>query len=141
MFKKRIIGLFLVVILITPITVFVGQSNEAKAARMGINTTYVSSTSTSISIPSSGIATGTCDIISNRYTTTNVSIYAYLQQKVNGSWVSIDAAYGQYDSYTATLFFSSSVVSGYEYRIKSSFYAFSGSDYENVQSYSGSQYY
>lgn len=139
--KIGTILLLLIVLMVSPLQSVFGGPKEVSAMEFTINSAYTSGTVTSLSINSSGTATALCDIVGIRTVTTKVSIYAYLQQYVNGSWVSINAGYGQYPTYTGTLSFNTSVSKGYQYRVLVNYYAFSGEAYEITTDVSNVVYY
>lgn len=103
---------------------------------------YTNKTVTSLSI-SSGTATCLTDIQGYRNITTKVQIFMYLQQydTNKNKWVTIDSWSISKDSYRAAMTEESSVDRGYTYRIMASYYAYSGSDFENIVQYSPEYYY
>ena len=102
---------------------------------------YVNQTLTNLSISSAGEATATAQLIGIPGVTTQVSIFMYLERYSNGSWTSVNSWYQSYDSYIGTLQKSAFVSSGYWYRVKASYYAYSGDDSEHIVQYSGSVYH
>ena len=98
--------------------------------------TYIITTETGLTISASGTATVTGLLIGYSDVTDNVQIYLYLQQYKNGTWTTINSWYEIFDSYWGAIERTSSVSSGYQYRVKASYYAYSGSTYENVTQYS-----
>jgi len=105
------------------------------------NFMYTSSTSTSISITSSGVVTGNASIIGYQGITTSVDIFLYIQQYKNGAWTTIGSWYKYTAAYYGGLQGQMSVPKGYSYRIKASYYANCGSSWENIISYSPTRSY
>lgn len=97
---------------------------------------YTNYTNTTLTISGSGTATATGVITGYQNITTSVSIYLYLQQYKNDAWTTIDSWYETFDSYKGTLEETTSVSPCYSYRVKASYYAYCGSDYENIINYS-----
>ena len=101
---------------------------------------YTATTNTSISIKS-GVITGTAFLLGYQGITTKVEVFVYLQQYKNGAWTNIGDWYQYFNNYYGGFSPQKSVSSGYSYRIKASYYANSGSSWENIISYSPSLYY
>lgn len=97
---------------------------------------YTNSTTTDIYISSSGEASATGSLTGYQDITTKVTINLYLQQYANGSWKTVDSWSETFNKYRGSLQGESTVSKGYKYRVKASYYAYSGSKYENIVSYS-----
>lgn len=102
---------------------------------------YTSKTNTSISISQSGVGTCTASITGYQDLTTQIQIYMYLEQYSNGSWRVIKTWTESYNYFKGTLQQDYSVSKGYRYRTKASYYAYSGSNYENIVRYSSEAQY
>lgn len=102
---------------------------------------YVYQTKTQLSISASGIAEATGILTGYAGTTTEVWIFLYLERYSNGSWTSVNSWYQSFATYRGTLVTNSSVSNGYTYRVKASYYAYSGSEYEHIVQYSSPIYY
>lgn len=97
---------------------------------------YTSKTNTSLSISQSGVATCTASITGYQDITTQVQIYMYLEQYSNGSWKVLKTWTESYNNFKGTLQQNFNVSKGYSYRTRVSYYAYSGSNYENIVRYS-----
>ena len=105
---------------------------------------YVLTMNTNLSISSSGTAICTGKITGYSGTTTKVEIYLYLQQYKNGAWSTVSGGswYQLFNSYKGTLQKTKSgLAKGYQYRVRASYYAWSGSNSENIVDYSGTVTY
>ena len=102
---------------------------------------YVNQTATNLSISTSGEATATGQLIGYSGVTTEVWIFLYLERYSSGSWATVNSWYQSFDSYRGTLQSSTYVSSGYWYRVRASYYAYSGDDSEHIVQYSGSVYH
>lgn len=102
---------------------------------------YINRTMTNLSITTAGYATATAQLVGIPGVTTEVWIFMYLERYSGGSWTSVDSWYQSYPTYSGILQKSTYVASGYLYRVKASYYAYSGDDYEHVVQYSSSVYY
>ena len=145
--KLKLISIFLVICLSSIIAFSPGVSaaeeqsiSSAKANPMPMSM-YIIFTSTNLAISSAGEAVVTGEILGNAGLTTEVWIYLYLEVYVNGSWTNETSWYQTYDSSYGTLQDTTDVASGYYYRVRASYYAFSGSDYENLVRYSNTVYH
>ena len=144
--KLKLISIFLVICLSSCIMFSTGVSaveeqsiSSAKINPMPISM-YINWTMTGLAI-TSGDAKASGEIIGIPGVTTEVWIYLYLEVYVNGSWTTETSWYQTYGSYYGTLQCTTDVASGYWYRIRASYYAFSGSNYENLIRYSDMVYY
>ena len=100
---------------------------------------YIYSTNTQLGISSSGTATCYGSITGYQGTTTKVEIYLYLQQYKNGAWSTVSGGswYTSSPSYKCTLQKTKSgLATGYQYRTKAAYYAWSGSNSESITAYS-----
>ncbi|MDF2944863.1 MAG: hypothetical protein K0S01_3721 [Herbinix sp.] len=136
MIKRKLSAIVLAILLIFPVATYLDGNVTAEAAGVSINSIYTTSVSTYLSISSSGASTAICEIKGDRNLVTKVSIYAYLQQYVNGSWITTASDSGQLQSYSGTLIFNSNVIRGYQYRVMVNYYAFAGSNSEYTQDFS-----
>ena len=102
---------------------------------------YVYQTMTNLSISSSGQATSTAQLIGMPGVTTRVGIFIYLERYSNGAWTSVSSWHQSYQSISGTLQRQINVTSGYWYRVKASYYAYRGNNYEHITQYSNSIYY
>lgn len=100
---------------------------------------YTSSTSEGLTISSNGTATMSSSVIgfSN---VTKIEIYFYLQQ-YDGAWKNVktykDTVYDRYAAKEHTY----SVSKGYKYRLRCSYYVYSGSSYDHFMEYTSEKYY
>jgi hypothetical protein len=105
-----------------------------------IRFTYIYSTSTGLNrtdtgIVSSGYIYAYPDLVDE------VWIYLYLERYESGSWVVVGSKYKHFDSHRGYLEYFKAVPKGYYYRVRASYYAWSGSNYEQHTDYSGTRYY
>lgn len=136
--RKRIFTLVLMICALFSFSVN-GLANTTEQDFIGISPrlSYISSTDTSLSISTSGNASGMAKINGYQGVTTKVETYLYLQQYKNGSWQTVESWSQTDNNYRGTLQGTCSVSKGYNYRVKASYYAYSGSSYENIVDYSG----
>lgn len=122
-----------------------GQSLPEGLIGSGINPApmlvYINNVSTSMSIPPSGLAVATGSISGYQGETDEVWIYLFLEQNVNGTWVTYASWSGFYQSYRGLLSGSKYVQHGYAYRVRGSYYAWSGSNYEHINGYTSAIFY
>jgi hypothetical protein len=102
---------------------------------------YISRTATTISIGTYGETTATGTLIGVQGVTDEVWIYLYLERYVNGSWQVFNSWSKISYSYMATLQETDVVPHGYYYRVRGSYYAWCGNQYEHVNGYSATVYY
>jgi len=102
---------------------------------------YINRVTTSLSISSSGYASATGSLIGYPGITTKVWIFLYLQKYSNGSWVTVEDWSGTFISYHGALSGSAYVPSGYNYRVKGSYYAWTDDDYEQIYGYSNNLFH
>lgn len=144
--KLKLISIFLVICLSSCIMFSTGVSatEEQSISSTKINpmpmSMYISWTMTDLAI-TSGEAEAFGQIVGIPGVTTEVWIYLYLEVYVNGSWTTETSWYQTYGYYRGTLQGLTDVASGYYYRVRASYYAFSGSNYENLVRYSDTVYY
>jgi hypothetical protein len=103
--------------------------------------TYINQIATAMYIDTYGDTTAYGSILGYPGVTDEVWIFLYLEQYVNGSWVTYASWSQVFYSYRGTLERYRVVPHGYYYRVRGSYYAWSGSNYEHMYGYSSSQYY
>jgi hypothetical protein len=101
---------------------------------------FVYRTTTTLVINSSGTATATGSITGYPGITDQVWIYLYLEMNVNGTWQTYRSWSNTYSGYYGLLVGTVSVPSGFYYRVKGSYYGWSGDEYDHVIGYSGIVY-
>ena len=98
---------------------------------------YIYNTTTTLTISSTGTATSTGKATGYQGTTTQVTIYVYLQQYKNGSWQTVADWSDNYYSYRGTLTQTYNVTSGYKYRVKAVYYGYgNGGGNDQITTYS-----
>lgn len=101
---------------------------------------YTSSTSEDLYI-SNGTATMTSSVVGYSGITTKIEIYFYLQQ-YDGAWKNIktykDTVNG---SYALKEHSYSGLSKGYKYRLRCTYYVYSGKSYDYFMEYTSEQYY
>lgn len=102
---------------------------------------YINQTITKLTISSSGEAVSIGQIIGNTGITDTVWIYLYLEKFENYSWTTVSSCNKSFTYYRGELRKTDVVSSGYYYRVRASYYAFSGLYCENIVKYSNSVYY
>lgn len=102
---------------------------------------YVSSYSQDLYINSSGTATMTSSVTGYSGVTTKIEIYFYLQQ-YDGAWKNVktykDTVNG---SYAVKEHVYSGLEKGYKYRLRCTYYVYSGKSYDYFMEYTSEQYY
>ena len=75
--------------------------------------------------------------------TTKIVIYSYVQRHVSNGWVNIDGVSDTYFDWYGILeeTLSTKADWGYDYRVYSSIYVYSGTQYEHINAYSGVYHY
>ena len=150
MIRKKLLTLAMAICLMLSCTVAVNAQSYVEPKTGMVNLvenviapywSYTNYTNTLLSISTSGTATAVGIITGYQGITTSVSICLYLQQYKNGSWTTINSWYNSYSTYRGTLQGTASVLKGYQYRVQTSYYAYSGSSYENIVSYSSTVTY
>lgn len=97
---------------------------------------YTSSTTQALSVESRE-ATALADVTGYKDKVTKIVIYMYIQQLNNGSWKTLDSHRYEFDKWYATKeIYYSPCPHGYTYRLKTSYYVYSGTDYEYISGYS-----
>ena len=129
--------------LVVPFSPLLQVNSEALSVDVPptIQWVYVNQTMTNLSISSSGQATLTAQLIGVPGVTSQVWIFMYLERYSNGAWTSVNSWHQSYQSISGTLQRQINVTSGYWYRVKASYYAYSGSEYEHIIQYSNLVYY
>jgi hypothetical protein len=102
---------------------------------------YISRTATSISIGTYGETTATGSVFGYPGLTDEIWIYLYLERYVNGNWETFGTWSRTFYTYYGTLQGTDVVPHGYNYRVRGSYYAWSGDSYEHVNGYSSVVYY
>lgn len=73
---------------------------------------------------------------------TKIVMYLYLQQLNNGSWTTLDSHRYEFDTWHGFKEFTySPCPHGYTYRLKCSYYVYSGTSYENIEATSANFVY
>ena len=126
--RKSIVTLALAICVLLSFSTSAFASTESETPPVGITPfwSYTSSTVETLSISASGTATGTAKLTGYQGTTTKVITYLYLERYANGSWSTVQSWSQTDDSYRATLQGTYNVSKGYKYRVKASYYAYSG---------------
>lgn len=73
--------------------------------------------------------------------TDKVSMYLYLQRYENGTWITVASFYESFSYHRGLIEETVNVDKGYLYRVKGSYYAYNGSDSENIIRYSATVEY
>ena len=82
-------------------------------------------------------ATACADVTGYKDKVTKIVMYMYIQQLNNGSWKTLDSHRYEFDSWHAAKeIYYSPCPHGYTYRLKTSYYVYSGTDYEYISGYS-----
>lgn len=102
---------------------------------------YTSTTSQGLSI-SSGTATFSAYVTDYQSKATKVVMYMYLQQSTSsGGWTNLASYTHTFNTYHGAASHTYSVPSGYTYRLRCSYYVYSGSEYEHIIAYSSTKTY
>lgn len=97
---------------------------------------YTAATSQDISIESKE-ATACADVTGYKNIVTKIVMYMYIQQLNNGSWNTLKSGRYEFDSWHALKEITySPCPHGYTYRLKTSYYVYSGTEYEYISGYS-----
>lgn len=97
---------------------------------------YTSSTDQALSIEQRE-ATACADVLGYKDKVTKIVIYMYIQQLNNGSWKTLKSGRYEFDSWHALKEITySPCPHGYTYRLKTSYYVYSGTEYEYISGYS-----
>jgi hypothetical protein len=136
--KKMI---FVVVVLLALSVLFPASALAASDGVMSPMFTYISSVDSNLSISSSGTATVSASIICYS-SVDSTSVSSYLQRYSGGTWNTIKSWSGSDDDATANMYGTYAVTSGYNYRVRSYFYAYvNGSVVESTSRTTGTLYY
>lgn len=146
--KRILIPMVVLCLMIFSIGGPVAAINENPSEQIGSIKTIVAPMSvlidsvyTNLSISSSGTATAYGLINGTPGLVDQVWIYLYLEKYVNGYWTIIASWSQNYNSYFGSLVRTASVPSGYNYRARANYYAYSGSNSERTAQYSSAIYY
>lgn len=103
---------------------------------------YTSTTSQGISI-SGGTATITASVTGYQSLATKVVMYMYLQQSTSsGGWTNLASYTHTFNRYYGTAeHYYSTCPTGHKYRLRCSYYVYSGDQYEHIIAYSGEKSY
>jgi len=131
---KKVLAIILVLMLMLfpATTASANELSQAIDEEITLFYAYTSSTTTMLSISSSGVATSVGSIIGYQGLTTSIDIYLYLQQYKNGSWVTIGSWYQYFNKNQGTASSTMNVQKGYQYRVRASYFANSGYLFENI---------
>jgi len=147
--KKKLVCILVFLVIMSSMVTANAQSLSKENIGVGstINTVikpnflYTNTTSTSISF-GTGTATATGSITGYPGITTKVMIAVYVQKLVSGTWSMVGYNSQVFDNtYYATLQKTCNITSGYYYRTKAVYTAFSGTDYEQITEYSSQAWY
>jgi len=143
MLKKIVSCVLVLLVLSLPMAYAENTNLETPGSGSTAKWSYTSSTKTILSISSAGKATCTGSLIGYQGTTTGVDIFLYLERYINGSWSTYPSGswYQYFPTYQGVLSATIYVTSGYNYRLRASYYANSGSNWENISSCSQTVYY
>lgn len=97
---------------------------------------YTKSVYADLSISESGTATATSKITGYPGTTTRVYITMYLERIKDGEWETVESWSDSAASYRLTSEENVNVSKGYTYRVRVSFYSYSGTNNEYIIKYS-----
>lgn len=102
---------------------------------------YTSSTSQGISVESKE-ATADAIVTGYKDKATKVVMYMYIQQLKDGSWTTLDSHRYEFDTWHGAKEITySPCPHGYTYRLKCSYYVYSGTEYEHITAYSANFVY
>jgi hypothetical protein len=102
---------------------------------------YTESTTQSLSIAKKE-ATAYASVRGYSDKATKIVIYMYIQQLKNGEWTNLDVHRYEFSSWHASKEITySSCPHGYTYRLKTSYYVYSGSSYEHISANSANFVY
>lgn len=102
---------------------------------------YTSSTSQALSIEDKE-ATAFSDVTGYKGKATKIVMYMYIQQLKDGSWTTLDSHRYEFDNWYGTKEITySPCPHGYTYRLKCSYYVYSGTEYEHITAYSANFVY
>jgi hypothetical protein len=123
----------------------IDQVPNSELSSSGINPSpmfmYINQIYTSMYIQTYGDTTAIGSIDGIQGLTDEVWIFLYLERYINGSWQTYACWSKTFYSYRGYLEGTRVVPRGYSYRVRGSYYAWVGSNYEQVTGYSSVQYY
>ena len=142
MFKK-VVSCILILSLLSLSVVYASESSQREPDNSGAKWSYTVSTSTLMSISSTGKATCVGSITGYQNLATSIDIFLYLERYINGTWTTYPGGswYQYFPSHKGTLSATIYVTKGYNYRLRASYYANSGSNWENIPGLSPTVYY
>lgn len=157
MIKKKIIAFLMIMAVcftMTPLTAMAdefpeeGFDFEAYEAQERINGTpkrerwsYTSSTSQGLSVKDKE-ATASVSVTGYKDKADKIVIYLYIQQLNDGSWKTLSSGRYEFDNWHASKEKTySPCPHGYTYRLKASYYVYSGDDYEYISATSANFVY
>lgn len=132
--RKKIISVFMIMVLLFSFSV--SASAATNNSQITPQYLYTNQIITNISIDSNGTANILAKATGFPGKTTQIKIFAYLQQYKNGTWTNIKSWSQTTSSANNTLQKSNTVTKGYSYRVKGSYYVYEESEYENIVKYS-----
>jgi len=97
---------------------------------------YIDNVNTSLSISYPDLATCTASIRCNSSSIDKIVIYMYFQTYSNGTWSNVGNWSQTYYSSSATMVRMPYAPQGYTYRVKASYYVYTGGQIEHVVNYS-----
>lgn len=102
---------------------------------------YTNCTTQGMSIKN-GTATVTASVTGYQGVATKVVMYMYLQQSKNGGWTNLTSYTHTFNTYYGDAeHYYSTCPKGYTYRLRCSYYVYSGSQYEHIIAYSNNYSY
>lgn len=102
---------------------------------------YTNCTTQGMSIKN-GTATVTASVTGYQGVATKVVMYMYLQQSKNGGWTNLTSYTHTFNTYYGDAeHYYSTCPKGYTYRLRCSYYVYSGSQYEHIIAYSSNYSY
>ena len=102
---------------------------------------YTNSISSTLSINTSGSATGTSSVFGSSSLVTQIVVHQYLQKKNGSDWDTIDSWSSTRYTWYNECSFPYTITSSGEYRIRTVADVYSGNDYETVSSNSKTSIY
>lgn len=102
---------------------------------------YTATTSQALSVENKE-ATACADVTGYKGKATKIVMYMYIQQLNNGSWTTLDSHRYEFDTWHGMKEITySPCPHGYTYRLKCSYYVYSGTSYENIEATSANFVY
>lgn len=134
---KRLIAYLMILVALFSVSVVPGFAVELPGASEIMPCyDYTKSVYADLSISESGTATATSKITGYPGTTTRVYITMYLERIKDGEWETVESWSDSAASYRLTLEENVNVSKGYTYRVRVSFYSYSGTNNEYIIKYS-----